>query len=64
MHLLRRIEVFLQHGAVSATRLGREALGDPRFVSDLRHGRRPRPQTAARALAWIEGKEGEAQWRG
>jgi len=42
MHLLRRIERFLRATDFTATRLGREAVSDPRFVFDLRSGREPR----------------------
>lgn len=57
MHLLRRIETYLRHSATTATRLGREAVGDPRFVHDLRRGREPRPPTVARVAAWLDRQE-------
>lgn len=37
-----------------ATRFGREAVSDPRFVFDLRRGREPRPQTIERVRAFLE----------
>ena len=55
MHLLREVEKFLRHCDVAPTRFGREAMGDPRFVFDLRNGRDPRPGTVARVLAYLEG---------
>jgi len=51
--LLRRIEQFLTQHAMPATRFGRLAAHDPRFVLDLRMGRTPRPETEARTLAWM-----------
>lgn len=54
VHLLREIENFLRRSEVAPTRFGREVVGDPRFVFDLRNGRDPRPQTIARVLAWLE----------
>ena len=55
MHLLREIEKFLRQNDTPPTRFGREAMGDPRFVFDLRNGRDPRPETVARILAYLEG---------
>ena len=43
--LIRKIEVFLRRTGMPATRFGRLAAHDPRFVLDLRNGRTPRPQT-------------------
>ena len=57
MHLLRRIEVYLRRSATPPTRFGREAVGDPRFVFDLRNGREPRATTAARVHGWIDAQE-------
>lgn len=57
MHLLWRIERYLRRSATPPTRFGREAMGDPRFVFDLRKGRQPRPPTAARAAAWLDRQE-------
>lgn len=55
MHLLREVEKFLRLNETPATKFGREAMGDPRFVFDLRKGRDPRPQTVARVRAYLEG---------
>jgi hypothetical protein len=57
MMLIRRIERFIHRSGVSASTLGRRALGDPRFVHDLRNGRQPRPETLARLKAWLEREE-------
>ena len=54
VHLLRDVERFLRRSDVAPTRFGREAVGDPRFVFDLRNGRDPRPGTVARVLAYLE----------
>ena len=40
MKLLDRIERHLKESHMSATRFGRRAVGDPRFVLDLRAGRK------------------------
>lgn len=53
MNLLQRIERHLRRTGVPPTRFGREAIGDPRLVGDLKNGREPRPATAARVLAFI-----------
>lgn len=64
MTLLDRIEMHLVSHRISATRFGRRAVGDPRFVLDLRLGRRPRRRTLERLnayLEWIEsGREEKA----
>ena len=54
MNLLREVEKFLRRSDTAPTRFGREAVGDPRFVFDLRNGRDPRPRTVARVLAYLE----------
>ena len=54
MILLREVEKFLKISNMPATKFGREALRDPRFVFDLRSGREPRPQTIARVRAFLE----------
>ena len=54
MHLLREVEIFLRQRGVTPTRFGRDALGDPRFVFDLRNGREPRLRTVARVVAYLE----------
>lgn len=46
--LLRRIERFLRETGLPWTKFGRLAVGDPRFVADLRKGRTPRPQMHSR----------------
>ena len=55
MTLLRRIERHLDATGMPPTRFGRETVGDPRFVFDLRAGREPRPETTRRVAAWLDG---------
>lgn len=58
MHpILRRIERHLQDTGAYPTRFGREALGDPRLVADLRKGRQPSAATVARIEAAIRAWE-------
>ena len=54
MNLLREIEKFLRRNDTAPTRFGRDVVGDPRFVFDLRNGRDPRPSTEARVRAYLE----------
>ena len=51
--LIRKVENFLQRHDMPATKFGRLAAHDPRFVLDLRMGRTPRAQTEARTLKWM-----------
>lgn len=60
MYLMRRIQLFLQRAEMSPTRFGREAIGDPRLVTDLRNGRELRETTAARIAAWLDAQETKA----
>lgn len=53
MTLLEWIESHLKDQRISATRFGRQAVGDPRFVLDLRNGRKPRRKTVARLEAYL-----------
>ena len=57
MHLHRRIELYLRRNRMSPTRFGREAVNDPRFVSDLRNGRELRENTVARVTDWLDRRE-------
>ena len=54
MHLLYAVEKFLRQTQIAPTRFGREAVGDPRFVFDLRRGREPRIGTVRRVQAFLE----------
>ena len=46
--LIRKIETFLRRTGMPATKFGRLAASDPRFVLDLRNGRSPRTRTERR----------------
>lgn len=54
--LLATVESFLQENPVAASRLGRDAVGDPSFVRELRSGRVVRPGTADRVRRYIQGR--------
>ena len=64
MKLLDRIENHLKEAHISATRFGRRAVGDPRFVLDLRMGRRPRRRTLERVESYLTGSRALAPVRG
>jgi hypothetical protein len=54
MHLLSSIEKYLRRSGMPPTRFGREVMGDPRFVLDLRNGREPRAATVSRVASYLE----------
>ncbi|MGE0180543.1 MAG: hypothetical protein AB7O91_12075 [Sphingomonas sp.] len=54
MTLLARIETYLARTNTAPTTFSRAATHDPRFVFDLRNGRCPRGETAARIHAWLD----------
>lgn len=59
--LLQRIERHLRTTGVSATRFGRETMGDPRFVHDMRRmHREPYARTEAKLIAAMRDREGRA----
>lgn len=51
--LIRDVEKFMREHEMPATKFGRLAAHDPRFVLDLRMGRIPRAKTEARTRAWM-----------
>lgn len=53
MSLLHMIENHLHHTGTAHTRFGRQVMGDPRFVHDLRNGRRPRIGTEIRIIDYL-----------
>lgn len=55
---LHRIERHLVRTNITATRFGREAAGDPRFVFDLRAGRLPRQAMIDRIEAYLRARTG------
>ena len=58
MFLLHEIEHHLYRMGVPATRFGRQVMRDPRFVHDLRNGRRPRIGTERRVIAFLSSTVG------
>lgn len=54
MYLLQSVEKYLRRTGTPPTRFGREAVGDPRFVNDLRNGREPRDATERRVRAYLQ----------
>ena len=52
--LIRSVEKFLREHDMAATKFGRLAAHDPRFVLDLRLGRIPRASTEARVRRWMD----------
>lgn len=54
---LADVEAFLARTGTSASRFGREAIGDPNFVLDLRSGRVPSLRTAERVMSHIAGAD-------
>ena len=53
--LIRHIEKFLRQHTMPATKFGRLAAHDPRFVLDLRNGREPRGVTEAHIRSFMSG---------
>jgi hypothetical protein len=51
------VEVFLAASRMKPTDFGREAVGDPSFVTRLRQGRSPSLATADKVRAFIGGLE-------
>jgi sulfate adenylyltransferase subunit 2 len=47
------IDSFLERTATDASALGKQALGDPNFVFDLRKGRSPSMRTIEKVKAWM-----------
>ena len=53
MELLEQVESYLERTRIPASTFGRMAVGDPRFVRDLRSGRQPRRKTQERVRAYL-----------
>lgn len=58
--LLAAIDRFCQRHEMNVTAFGRDAMGDPQFVHDLRKGRQPRLDTAMKVNRYMEGKDAAA----
>ena len=54
VYLLRVVDTYLSASNIAPTRFGREVVGDPRFVFDLRNGRQPRAGTVRRVGSYLE----------
>ena len=50
----RRVAVFLRRSRLTPSEFGARAVGDPKFLGDVRRGRSPRLATADRVLAFME----------
>jgi hypothetical protein len=57
--LLLRIERHLRARRMTPTRFGREAVGDPNLISQLRDGRELRTSTAQRVVDYLDDNECE-----
>lgn len=55
--LLIRISQHLRDRGVTETRFGRQALGDPNLMRQLRSGRQLRPRTVARLISYLNEQE-------
>ncbi len=56
MELLEQVESYLARTKVPPSTFGRLAVGDPRFVKDLRSGRRLRGRTQERVCAYLDSR--------
>ncbi len=55
--LLQRIENHLRRRRMTPTRFGREAVGDPNLITQLRAGRELRAATAQRVVDYLDDNE-------
>ncbi len=55
MELLEQIETYMARTGMRASTFGRTVVADPRFVQDLRDGRRPRLKTQKRVSQYLSG---------
>lgn len=55
--ILTRVEAYIKRTRTPPTRFGRDAVGDPNLVFDLRDGREPRSRTTRRIEAFIAERE-------
>ena len=60
---LAEIERFLASAGLEPTALGKQALGDPNFVFDLRKGRSPSTRTIDKVRGWIAQQQAPAASR-
>ena len=57
MELLEQIEAYLAQTRTSPSTFGRHVVADPRFVHDLRDGRRPRHKTCQKVSEFLASSE-------
>jgi hypothetical protein len=57
--LLQRIERHLRSRRMTPTRFGREAVGDPNLISQIKDGRELRAATVQRIVDYLNDNEGE-----
>ncbi len=57
--LIERIEVHMRRHRMSPSRFGRAAVGDPNFVTQLRHGRTLRSATLQKVVDYLNDNEFE-----
>ncbi len=57
-HFHSTVEAFLKRSGFKPTEFGRQAVGDPSLVLNLRRGRSPTLATADRILAFIHENDG------
>lgn len=58
---LTDIEAFIAESDIDPTTLGKQALGDPSFVFDLRKGRSPSARTMDKVRAWMRGNASDVK---
>lgn len=59
----KQVETFLEASGFKPTEFGRQAVGDPSFVLNLRRGRSPTLATADKVLAFISASEAVSKRR-
>jgi hypothetical protein len=59
--MLPEIEAYLERSRIAPSRFGRTVVGDPRFVEDLRAGRRPRRKTLEKVRIYLSGNGGSSR---
>jgi hypothetical protein len=58
------ISTALRRHGIPPSRFGRDAVGDPRLVGDLRNGREPRPKMEQRVRTFIAMLDAELEYEG
>ena len=54
MEILHRIETYIESAKIPPATFGRQAVGDPRIVWDLRAGRQPRRKMQAKIISYLD----------